>query len=412
MKKLLIASLFLSCSAWGAYFPPALSPSGVAASTVAVRNEDGTSLLIRSTTTLTVGGTITSITNPVTITPGVNGIPIVSTNTLNVSQQGTVTIGPGTSNIVISATSTIPVSGSLSVNNPSTGTINGVVPGYATYIGGNGTSGNLAGFRVDSSTYLYVAVNPGLSAIPIVSTNTVNTYVTNVTTSPLQVQNGAGTLTGVGYQTSGASVPVNVINTITATAVAVTTGAFGATFPSIGAAVGFVAPSGGIQASRVDISSNLFVVNQVVVSSNTSLPGARPDASSGTVMGDSYGRLVMIAGVPTAIQQSTAPAAITGTTPIVLVSSPAAGVFVHMCGCTVGNSSATDSFVTFFLRGDVTSAGSKRMMAPKANFPTGYPLNCATPFLNGRGGEQVAVQAAASVSSIYVDCTYYTSTTP
>lgn len=38
-------------------------------------------------------------------------------------------------------------------------------------------------------------------------------YVTNVTTSPIQVQNGAGTLVGVGWQTGGSSIPVHEIGT-------------------------------------------------------------------------------------------------------------------------------------------------------------------------------------------------------
>lgn len=159
-------------------------------------------------------------------------------------------------------------------------------------------------------------------------------------------------------------------------------------------------------------NSTISVNPRVLVSSNTALPTATADAGQVQTMGDTYGRLVMIAGVPTSIQQSTSPAAFSNTTAVVLVSSPSATTFTHMCGCHVGNTSTTNTYVTFFLRGDLTSSGSKRMMVPANNFPTGYPLNCATPFLDTRGGEQVAVQAAASVSSLYVDCKYYQSTVP
>lgn len=54
MKKLLTALLFISGSAWGALFPTALTPIGVAASSVAIRNEQGTALAIVSSTTLSV----------------------------------------------------------------------------------------------------------------------------------------------------------------------------------------------------------------------------------------------------------------------------------------------------------------------------------------------------------------------
>lgn len=90
------------------------------------------------------------------------------------------------------------------------------------------------------------------------------TYVVNPTTSPIQIQASGGALTSVGYQTAGASVPVNVLNTvaisgsISANTVNITTGTYGGTFPLNGNAEGFYGPTGLMQAARVDISSNLM----------------------------------------------------------------------------------------------------------------------------------------------------------
>lgn len=174
----------------------------------------------------------------------------------------------------------------------------------------------------------------------------------------------------------------------------------------------FLLPSFGWSAFQPVNGSTVSAVPLLLVSSSTVLPTATADAGQVKGMGDTYGRMVTIAGVPTSIQQSTSPAAIANTSAVVLVSSPSATTFTHMCGCIVGNTSATNTYVTFFLRGDVTSTGSKRVMAPANNFPTGYPLDCSRPFLNTRGGEQVAVQAVGSVSSLYIDCSYYQSTVP
>lgn len=159
--------------------------------------DNRSSYLIVSTNTLTVSGTVTAnqgtqaylvvSTNPWTVTNGSNQLLVTSTGTQTVSGTvtanqgtqdyrivstgtvtvaGTVTTNQGTQAVLIQSTTTIPVSGSFSAttNFPSTGTINAVVPGYAEMVGAKGDGGNVAHFRVDSSSYLYVNVAAGGAA--------------------------------------------------------------------------------------------------------------------------------------------------------------------------------------------------------------------------------------------------------
>lgn len=152
---------------------------------------------------------------------------------------------------------------------------------------------------------------------------------------------------------------------------------------------------------------------RVLVSSNTTLPATTADAGQVQVMGDNEGRIVTQAGVPTAVIQSTQPAAISGTGYIVLVASPSSTIFTHMCGCTLFNTSATDTYVTFYPSGNSTTSNFFRVGAPKANFTNGIWPGCDKPFMNTTsGGVQVTVTAAASVSNLYIQCQYYQSTSP
>jgi hypothetical protein len=94
-------------------------------------------------------------------------------------------------------TTAIPISGSLAVNNPSTGTVNAGVPGIGTLVAGSGISGNTALFRLDSSSNLYVNVAAGGAGGGV---------------ADLQIRNVSNAWTDVGYGgTTISSVPVAIM---------------------------------------------------------------------------------------------------------------------------------------------------------------------------------------------------------
>ncbi len=171
-----------------------LVPTGVSASTVAVINQTGTSLTVGTHAVSQSGLWTVQI---ATVMPtGVNASTIAVVNggtTFNAAVHGSsVTIYAPNGN-----TTPIPVSGSFSATatSLSTAAITAPIPAVASLTGFTNLSGNMQSGRVNASSDVFV-------------------YINNVTSSPVQIQNGAGALTSVGYQTNGGSIPVSVLNVI------------------------------------------------------------------------------------------------------------------------------------------------------------------------------------------------------
>lgn len=133
----------------------------------------------------------------------------------------------------------------------------------------------------------FYLVNPATVTVSNMFAGTTS-YIVNPTTASLYITNNAGTgLAGVGYQTNGASIPVNVLNTVavtgsfSASSVNITTATPNTALPTALQFVGGVGPTGLAQSFAVDASSNMKVtgsfsatsVNITTVAYNASFPG-------------------------------------------------------------------------------------------------------------------------------------------
>lgn len=351
-------------------------------------------------------------------------------------------------------------------------------------------------------------------------------YITNVTSSPIQIQTNAGVLTGVGYQANGASVPVSVLNfpasqavtgtffqasqptTVSTGGVTAAQGPAGSSYWGIDLSTGVRAnqglagtndwrvtfatgnvtqglpgtndwrvtfatgnvtqglpgtndwtvrmastniqgttltgtslnvnvtggatiasnfvnittttPGGAIPAQlqiqgvqsyfglggiqRIDLTSATYVTPQLLISS-AALPNSGADKSSTTVSGDPHGRMIIVAGVPPTMMLSTSPVtALAGF--IVLVASPSATTFTHICGCAWTNTSATAVNVTMYPSGGVVSTNLV-LPLPAADSRGVWP-GCDEPWLNTTvGGVQVTARVSAAASSVTGYCQFY-----
>lgn len=176
-----------------------------------------------------------------------------------------------------------------------------------------------------------------------------------------------------------------------------------------------VGPTGLTQAFRVDASSNIYDVPQVSVSSATTMPTAQPDKSSTTAMGDPYGRLVVMQGVPTSIQLSTTTDAVANTKYVVLVASPSSTVFTHLCGCIITNSATTGASVDIVASGNKangTARDYRTIFAAPADTRGIWP-GCGSPFLNSiAGGVQISALSSSASASLTISCQYFQNFTP
>lgn len=424
------------------------------------------------------------VSGTVTVLPGASNIVVSATSTLNTSavQSGTwnigtlttltnpVTILPGVSNIVITATATIPVSGSLSVNNPSTGTINSAVPGYATYVGGNGVAGNLAGFRVDSSSYLYVnvaaggasggtsstfgaaypgpgtaagflnttsgamqaarvdassnvIVTSGGNALPIVSTNTLNIKIADVgatgvpivssnTLNTSAAQSGTWNIGTVTTLTNGTV----VVNAGTSAIPIVSTNTLNIKISDVGATGVPIVSSNTLNTSATQsgvwsiANSTISTNNILLVSSATTLPTSVANTGKTQAMSDNKGRMVTRPLVPWGNVLFATATLTTTTSEIVFISSGGAGVANNLIGCIGENTSATAADITFRQAGFANNAGSFKLGMSVSNVPVGFfpptGIPQITPYLNSNW----TIQGSASVTSLNISCMYWQET--
>ncbi len=257
------------------------------------------------------------------------------------------------------------------------------------------------GYATTSSSYMPVAVknsvaiNNLVSSMTIIQPTVLGATVTFNGTQNVQLQTGA-----------------NAIGSIT-------NAAFGITQPTVlGATITFngtqnVQLQTGTNAIGNVIISTGGVSSQelILVSSNTTLPAQVNDTLRASLMGDNEGRIVTQAGVPTAVYLTTAPS-ISNSGYAVLVASPAATLFTHMCGCVFANTSATGVTANLYPSGVVTTTNNPTLYLPPTDNRGLWP-GCDKPFLNTTaGGVQVTVKISAAVSTISGFCQYYQSTSP
>lgn len=273
-------------------------------------------------------------------------------------------IQPGSE--VVATSGAVTQSGAWNINsyqaNAPTTTWNTSFPANGSAIGGISPTGQIQTFRTDASSNVMVNINAG---------NAITTNFLNITTA-----------------TVNQAIPVTI---------------------QMSGVQGY---TGLAAMQRVDQSSNTYTIPQVMVSSNTSLPVAAADKSSTTILGDNQGRPVIQFGVPTAVILTTAPSTASSGW-VVLVASPAATLFTHMCGCIWNNSSATNTFGTMYPSGATTTTNFMPQGLPANDIPVGQSFNCANPFLNTTaGGVQVTFKPNAAVSTLTGFCQYYQSTSP
>jgi len=312
-----------------------------------------------------------------TFTVGFGGLAqnIVSTNTLNVSQQGNVTINAipaGTNNIGL-------VTGSL-VNIVSTNTLQVQ------------TVGTVA---VTPSTGIYQTSGTGTFAV-VPASGTFNTALTSGNT--LYILTASSGSNAVGYFLGASSVPVNVLNTLNVNTHGVTavgqltvtpgtgtwstSGSSVTVFATAGGAVSVILTTAGVNASTVTIQApnnnttpipvsgsfsatvtflstgTVGVATPTVVNMNglgvssTTMPGAIGDGKTQIWAGDNIGRGyvtglgmgVQISSYNTTISSATSGiAANTGGSPaeLVLFSSAGVNTYTYLCYCTFTSTVAT-----------------------------------------------------------------------
>lgn len=280
---------------------------------------------------------------------------------------------------------------------------------------------------------LIIPVQPGSEVLA--TTTTLQTSQNMIGQTSLGILNVTGSTLTVGYQNGQSSAPVSVMgfgksgtdvtdSANTALRVNVVAGggagggtssSFGSAFPAAGTSLGLMNSGGNTGTGRMDTSSNTYTVPQVAISSSTSFPIALPNNSSGTLMGDPYGRLVTMAGVPTALQLSTTTDAIANTSYVVLVASPATTLFTHMCGCIITNTAATAASVDIIATGNKangTGRDYRKVFVPATDSRGIWP-GCDSPFINSNaGGVQISALSSTASASLTFSCQYFQNAIP
>lgn len=158
----------------------------------------------------------------------------------------------------------------------------------------------------------------------------------------------------------------------------------------------------------VDFSTGVLVVNELLVSSNTSVPTAVADGVAAKQMGDKYGRAVTMPIVPWGEVRVATATLTTTTAETIFISSPSSGLYIRLIGCIGENTSSTAADITFRMNGGPSqiNAGSFPLGTSVSNVPVG--------FFPPRGIEQtvsgvnITIQGSASVTSLKVTCWYDT----
>lgn len=315
-----------------------------------------------------------NISGPVTLAPSSIASNVVSTSTYIVNPVTATIVG------LNSVTTTYVV-------NPTTVTVSNLFNGTTVYVV-NPTTTTVIGLNSVTTTYV---MNPTTTTIAasnnaIGSVWSTSTYVTNVTT----VTQGAAGLQDWAMRVASVTVKT------------------GTAFLGVDHSSGVKVNTLGGQNLGIDLSSGALTT--VFVSSNVNMPAQTNDAAFAKTMGDNEGRPVVVSGVPSSVILTTAPtSALNGF--MVLVASPAATSFVHMCYCAFTNTSAAATSGTLYPSGGVVNPNIVFGIGISATTPLG--TGCGTPFLNTTvGGSQVTWRPVGAVTTLFGYCQYYLSNSP
>lgn len=288
-----------------------------------------------------------------------------------------------------------------------------VVPGSLQLLIGTTNTLNIKIADVGSVAHPIVSTNTlnvkvadiGAVAYPIVSTNTLNTSsaqsgtwnISTLTTltNPVTVVPGASQLL-VG-STNTMNVKVSDIGSVAYPIVSTNT-------LNVSAAQSVAA---NLKASvLIDGTSNQ--VNSFNIISTNTLPTPGASATQVEDLSDPFGRTIIQDGVATAMIK-VATLTITGVTSSVLVSSAGSSTYTYLCGCVVTNTSATNTYLTFYPSGALTSSNSLVLGAPANDVPAGIWRGCAAPFFVSAANSSISTVANGSVTSLFLTCQYYQS---
>ncbi len=164
----------------------------------------------------------------------------------------------------------------------------------------------------------------------------------------------------------------------------------------------------GTSAWKVDFSTGVLALNQLLVSSNTAVPTAIADALPAKWMGDKYGRGITMPIAPWGLVQVATATLTTTVAETVFISSPAANSYIRLIGCIGENTSATAADITFRMNGgpSLINAGSFALGMSVSNVPVGFfpPMGIPQTVTNAN----ITIQGSASVTSLKVSCWFIT----
>lgn len=226
----------------------------------------GVNATIVNVATTTVSGTVNVTGSTVTVNGGVSvlGTPSVSvTNTPNVAVTNTPNVAITSIPPVTIRNSSFSVTGStINVAGSLTAVIGGTLPVVVTNISTVSISGTPTINAAQSGTW-----STGVQVLNVMGVPTSVGYASGATQIPTVISDGVSvaSVTNVAGQNG---LNVNIIGGAGAGG---TSSNFGADFPTAGTALGFINPSGTMQAGRVDASSNTAVV--IVGTPTVSLAG-------------------------------------------------------------------------------------------------------------------------------------------
>lgn len=147
--------------------------------------------------------------------------------------------------------------------------------------------------------------------------------------------------------------------------------------------------------------------------SSTTIPTAVSDGQNIYQAGTNIGQ-ALVTGIPYGLTLSTYTIAITtsqvgngATGESVLISSGGASKYTYLCGCTVVNSSTTNTAI--ILESPQGSPANRYPLAAQANYvQSGVWPGCENPFFRSAPNSNIDIfQLAANPMSIFLQCQYY-----
>jgi hypothetical protein len=141
----------------------------------------------------------------------------------------------------------------------------------------------------------------------------------------------------------------------------------------------------------------------VAVASNIYNNTLTPAATGLTQLSADQIQRLLVTGIPTGqIRQSTA--TLTTNTETVFISSGATGVFNHLCGCIISNTSATAVRIDF--RGQGGAGTINNAFYLPAGDTRGFWPGCQNPFVQLNSASNWSIQLSASVTDVRATCQY------